>query len=126
MPARWSPWSTPIRTGTTLGGAHGVVGIADVASGRVPVIAPVGFLEHAVAENVYAGNAMNRRMFYQYGALLDRSPFGHVDHDRQGSGSGVIGLIPPTIEIVADIEEHTVDGDGWCSRTPRAPRHRRR
>ena len=22
---------------------------------------------------------MNRRMFYQYGSLLDRSPFGHVD-----------------------------------------------
>lgn len=97
--------------GDHFGGAHGVVGIADVASGRVPVIAPVGFLEHAVAENVYAGNAMNRRMFYQYGALLDRSPFGHVDQAiGKGVAAGSSGLIPPTIEIVADIEEHTVDG----------------
>ena len=72
--------------GDHFGGVHGVVDVADVRSGKVPVIAPVGFLEHAVAENVYAGNAMNRRMFYQYGSLLDRSPFGHVD---QAIGKGV-------------------------------------
>ncbi len=92
-------------------GARGVVDEADVRSGKVPVIAPVGFLEHAVAENVYAGNAMNRRMFYQYGSLLDRSPFGHVDQAiGKGVAAGTAGLIPPTIDIVADIEELTVDG----------------
>jgi len=92
-------------------GVHGVVDVADVHSGRVPVIAPVGFLEHAVAENVYAGNAMNRRLFYQYGSLLDRSPFGHVDQAiGKGVAAGSTGLIPPTLEIVEDIEEHVVDG----------------
>ena len=84
---------------------------ADVRSGKVPVIAPIGFLEHAVAENVYAGNAMNRRMFYQYGSLLDRSPFGHVDQAiGKGVAAGSVGLIPPTVDIVEDIEELTVDG----------------
>jgi alkyl sulfatase BDS1-like metallo-beta-lactamase superfamily hydrolase len=47
-----------------FGGVRGVVDEADVKSGKVPVIAPVGFMEHAIAENVYAGNAMTRRMFF--------------------------------------------------------------
>ncbi len=97
--------------GDHFAGAHGVVDVADVRSGKVPVIAPIGFLEHAVAENVYAGNAMNRRMFYQYGSLLDRSPFGHVDQAiGKGVAAGSTGLIPPTIDIVDDIEELTIDG----------------
>jgi alkyl sulfatase BDS1-like metallo-beta-lactamase superfamily hydrolase len=64
-----------------FGGVRGVVDEADVRSGKVKVIAPVGFMDHAVAENVYAGNAMSRRLFFQYGVLLPRSPFGHVDHE---------------------------------------------
>ena len=97
--------------GDHFGGAHGVVDEVDVRSGKVPVIAPVGFLEHAVAENVYAGNAMNRRMFYQYGSLLDRSPYGHVDQAiGKGVAAGTAGLIPPTVSIVDDVEELTVDG----------------
>lgn len=27
-------------------------------------------MAHTISENVYAGNAMNRRLFYQYGILL--------------------------------------------------------
>jgi alkyl sulfatase BDS1-like metallo-beta-lactamase superfamily hydrolase len=97
--------------GDHFGGAHGVVDVEDVRSGKVPVIAPVGFLEHAVAENVYAGNAMNRRMFYQYGTLLDRSPYGHVDQAiGKGVAVGSVGLIAPTVTIADDIEELTVDG----------------
>ncbi|MFK5636047.1 MULTISPECIES: alkyl/aryl-sulfatase [unclassified Ornithinimicrobium] len=94
-----------------FGGVRGVVDEADVRAGRVEVIAPVGFMDHAVAENVYAGNAMNRRAFYQYGALLDRSPFGHVDQAiGKGVASGAIGLIAPTRVIKDDIEEMVVDG----------------
>lgn len=97
--------------GDHFAGAHGVVNVEDVRSGKVPVIAPEGFLEHAVAENVYAGNAMNRRMVYQYGTLLDRSPFGHVDQAiGKGVAAGTAGLIPPTVSIANDIEELTVDG----------------
>ncbi|MFZ4434055.1 MAG: alkyl/aryl-sulfatase [Microthrixaceae bacterium] len=93
------------------GGVRGVIDEADVAAGKVQVIAPIGFLEHAVAENVYAGNAMNRRMVYQYGTLLERSPFGHVDQAiGKGVANGTPGLIAPTVHIAADIEELTVDG----------------
>jgi alkyl sulfatase BDS1-like metallo-beta-lactamase superfamily hydrolase len=92
-------------------GVRGVVDEADVRRGAVQIIAPAGFLEHAVSENVYAGNAMNRRVFYQYGALLARSPFGHVDQAiGKGVAAGAVGLIPPTVVIEEDTEELTVDG----------------
>ena len=66
-----------------FGGARGVVAAEDVASGRVPVLAPQGFLGHAVSENVYAGGAMTRRATYMYGALLPKGPAGQV-----GAGLG--------------------------------------
>jgi alkyl sulfatase BDS1-like metallo-beta-lactamase superfamily hydrolase len=94
-----------------FGGVRGVVDEADVRNGKVKIIAPVGFMDHAVAENVYAGNAMNRRLFYQYGALLPRSPFGHVDQSiGKNVAAGNLGLIPPTVIVEEDIEELTVDG----------------
>jgi alkyl sulfatase BDS1-like metallo-beta-lactamase superfamily hydrolase len=94
-----------------FGGVRGVVDEADVRSGKVKIIAPVGFMDHAVSENVYAGNAMNRRMFFQYGVLLPRSPFGHVDQSiGKNSAAGNLGLIPPNVIIKEDIEEMTVDG----------------
>jgi len=94
-----------------FGGVRGVVDAADVASGKVPVIAPVGFMTHAVSENVYAGNAMSRRLFFQYGVLLPRSPFGHVDQSiGKNTAAGNLGLIPPSVLIEDDIEELTVDG----------------
>ncbi len=92
-------------------GVRGVVDEADVMSGKVKVIAPVGFMDHAVAENVYAGNAMNRRLFFQYGVLLPRGPFGHVDQSiGKNVAAGNAGLIAPTVVIEKDIEELTVDG----------------
>jgi len=94
-----------------FGGVRGVVDEADVNSGKVKIIAPVGFMDHAVAENVYAGNAMNRRLFFQYGVLLPRSPFGHVDQSiGKNTAAGNLGLIPPSVVIEQDIEEMTVDG----------------
>lgn len=97
--------------GDHFGGVRGVVDEADVASGRVPVIAPVGFMDHAIAENVLAGNAMTRRLYYQYGVLLPRSPFGHVDQAiGKNVAAGATGLIAPTRVIVKDIEEVTIDG----------------
>ena len=60
------------------GGVRGIVKEADVRSGKILVIAPRNFLEHTISENVYAGNAMNRRLFYQYGLLLPAAPLGYV------------------------------------------------
>ncbi|MBL4807507.1 MAG: MBL fold metallo-hydrolase [Rhodobacteraceae bacterium] len=94
-----------------FGGVRGVVDEADVISGKVPVIAPTGFLLHAIAENVYAGNAMNRRLFYQYGVLLPRGPFGHVDQSiGKNTAAGTLGLIAPSITIEDDLEELVIDG----------------
>ena len=94
-----------------FGGVRGVADEADVNSGKVKIIAPVGFMDHAVAENVYAGNAMNRRMFFQYGVLLPRSPFGHVDQSiGKNTAAGNLGLIPPNVIVEKQIEEMTVDG----------------
>ncbi len=52
------------------GGDKGVVSENDVSAGRVAVIAPAGFMESAVSENIIAGNAMVRRAQYQFGGLL--------------------------------------------------------
>ncbi len=94
-----------------FGGVRGVVDEADVRSGKVKIIAPVGFMDHAVAENVYAGNAMNRRLFYQYGVLLPASPFGHVDQSiGKNVAAGNLGLIEPNVIIEDYIEELTIDG----------------
>ncbi len=97
--------------GDHFGGVRGVVDEKDVKSGKVKVIAPVGFMQHAVAENVYAGTAMARRMFYQYGVLLPASPYGHVDQAiGKSTAVGNLGLIPPNVVIKKDFETMTVDG----------------
>ena len=97
--------------GDHFGGVRGVVDEKDVASGKVKIIAPVGFMDHAVAENVYAGTAMARRMFFQYGVLLPASPYGHVDQSiGKNTAAGELGLIPPNVIIEKDFEELTVDG----------------
>jgi alkyl sulfatase BDS1-like metallo-beta-lactamase superfamily hydrolase len=94
-----------------FGGVRGVVNEADVRSGKVKVIAPIEFMDHAVSENVYAGNAMSRRLFYQYGVLLPRSPFGHVDQSiGKNTAAGNIGLIEPNVIIEKDIEEGVLGG----------------
>lgn len=97
--------------GDHFGGVRGVASEEDVKNGKIQIIAPVGFMQHAVSENVYAGNAMTRRMFYQYGVLLPRSPYGHVDQSiGKNTAAGNLGLIPPTVLIEGDFEEMTIDG----------------
>jgi alkyl sulfatase BDS1-like metallo-beta-lactamase superfamily hydrolase len=94
-----------------FGGVRGVVDEADVRSGKVPIIAPEGFLNAAISENVFAGNAMTRRTQYQYAVLLPRSPFGHVDQSiGKNVANGNVGLIAPTRLITKDFEELTIDG----------------
>jgi alkyl sulfatase BDS1-like metallo-beta-lactamase superfamily hydrolase len=94
-----------------FGGIRGVVNEEDVISGKVKIIAPEGFMNFAVSENVIAGNAMNRRLFYQYGVLLPVSPYGHVDQAlAKNVSSGTLGLIAPNISISKPVEELVVDG----------------
>jgi alkyl sulfatase BDS1-like metallo-beta-lactamase superfamily hydrolase len=97
--------------GDHWGGVRGIVDEADVKSGKVPIIAPVDFMDFTVSENVYAGNAMNRRLFFQYGLLLPASPHGYVGQGLgQGVSSGATGLIAPTRYVEKAIEEFEVDG----------------
>ncbi len=93
------------------GGVRGIVDEADVRAGKVEIIAPHGFMEEAVAENVYAGNAMNRRSFYQYGAMLPANPYGHVGQGlAQTFSQGNITLIAPTRTVEDSFEEIEIDG----------------
>jgi len=94
-----------------FGGVKGIIDVKDVKSGKVKVIAPEGFMEYAISENVYAGNAMNRRLYYQYGVVMPANPFGHVDQSiGKNVASGNTGLIEPNVIIKKDIETLTVDG----------------
>jgi alkyl sulfatase BDS1-like metallo-beta-lactamase superfamily hydrolase len=89
----------------------GIITEADVESGRVQVIAPEGFMEAAIAENVFAGTAMGRRAGYMYGAALDKGPAGQIGAGLgQTTSTGEPTLIPPTIDITTTGQELTIDG----------------
>ncbi len=94
-----------------FGGVLGVTSQADVDAGKVVVLAPEGFTEHAVQENVYAGTAMTRRAAYMYGTVLARGPQGQVGCGLgQNTSVGEIALIVPTLDIRTTGETHTIDG----------------
>jgi alkyl sulfatase BDS1-like metallo-beta-lactamase superfamily hydrolase len=94
-----------------FGGGKGVMSEEDAASGKIKVIAPDGFMEHAVAENVIAGNAMSRRAQYQFGSVL---PVGEKAQIDTGLGkalsSGAISLIPPNDLVKQAYETRSIDG----------------
>lgn len=94
-----------------FGGVRGIVDEKDVISGKVPIVASLGFTEHAVSENVIAGNAMGRRAVYMYGALLPRNEKGGVNGGLgQTTSTGVATMIKPTDIIEKTGEERTIDG----------------
>ncbi len=83
-----------------FGGVRGVVDEADVKAGKVKILAPVGFTEHAVSENVIAGNAMSRRAQYMYGVFLPPGEKSLVDTGLGRTVSkGNVTLIAPTDTI---------------------------
>jgi len=91
------------------GGVKGVVSEDDVKTGRAKIYAPVGFMENAVIENVFAGTAMSRRALYMYGALLPKSPQGQVGTGLGKTNSlGTITLIEPT-DTIGNFGEATVN-----------------
>jgi alkyl sulfatase BDS1-like metallo-beta-lactamase superfamily hydrolase len=93
------------------GGARGIVDEKDVVSKKVRIIAPEGFLEHAISENVIAGNVMSRRAIYMYGALLPRNALGSVSSGLgQSNSMGTTTLIVPTDTITKTGQELTIDG----------------
>jgi alkyl sulfatase BDS1-like metallo-beta-lactamase superfamily hydrolase len=97
--------------GDHYGGAKGIVSDADVRAGRVRVVAPQGFMEHAVRENVFAGTAMGRRSAYMFGPLLPKTPTGQVDAGNGKAVSlGTFGLLSPTESVSRTGQTLTIDG----------------
>lgn len=94
-----------------FGGVKGVITPEEISENDVPVIAPEGFFEEAVSENLLAGNTMSRRAGYMYGNLLEKGPKGTL-----GSGlgtttaAGTFTIVEPTITIDETPTELTVDG----------------
>lgn len=105
-----------------FGGVEGVITreqVADaklslkkqLASGKTLVLAPAGFLKHAISENVYAGIAMARRAQFQYGTVLDKGEKGALSVGiGMGQSTGTVALIAPTYEIGEDVPKLTIDG----------------
>ena len=105
-----------------FGGVGGVVteetvadsslSLADqLASGKIPVIVPEGFLEYAVSENIYAGAAMSRRANYQFGSLLEPGPAGTLGIGiGMGQSKGLVSFLAPTYEVKQTGETMTIDG----------------
>ncbi|MGD9988690.1 alkyl/aryl-sulfatase [Pseudonocardia sp.] len=90
------------------GGIKGLVDPADVASGKVPIIAPgtiASFDEHAIGENVVAGNAMSRRAFYAFGSLLEFQPKGMLT-----CGIGIATPHGPSISYLSPTDGITETG----------------
>jgi alkyl sulfatase BDS1-like metallo-beta-lactamase superfamily hydrolase len=93
------------------GGARGVLDDAMPSSGKVPIIAPNFFMEHAVSENIIAGPAMLRRAQYQFGSFLAKGVRGQVDCGLGKSmAAGSVALLRPTDLIIATGDKRTIDG----------------
>jgi len=97
--------------GDHFGGVRGVVDEAEAKAGRIPIIAPEGFMEEATSENVMAGGAMMRRAAYQFGTGLTPGASGQMGSGiGKGLSAGTLSLIPPTDTIAATGETRVVDG----------------
>lgn len=79
--------------------------IAEVSGGKTLVVAPDGFYDEAISENLYLGNSMIRRANYMYGSTISADEYGHV-----GSGLGKTAisasgaLMAPSFELVTGAE----------------------
>ena len=94
-----------------FGGVKGVTTQESVDAGDCVIVAPSGMVEHAVAENVYAGTAMGRRAAYMYGAALPRGPQGAIGAGLgQSTSTGTPTLILPTLDITTTGQTETIDG----------------
>lgn len=94
-----------------FGGVKGIVTPEEIEAQGIPIVAPVGFFEEAVSENLIAGNTMSRRASYMYGNVIAKGPEGSL-----GSGlgtttaAGSVTIVEPTLTISETPQTETVDG----------------
>lgn len=94
-----------------FGGVKGFIKDEDVEKDDIKIIAPEGFLEHAISENVFAGTAMSRRAAYMYGAALSQGPRGQIGAGLgQTVSTGTVTLIAPNVDIRHTGQKITIDG----------------
>jgi len=94
-----------------FGGATGILNPEEATANRIRIIAPDGFMEEAVSENVIAGIAMSRRALYMYGSQLPRSERGHIGTGLgKEPAMGSMGILAPTEIITRTPENKTIDG----------------
>ena len=95
-----------------FGGAQGVLPASTTSeTAPIPLVAPEGFVEEAMSENIYVGPAMRRRALYMYGSQLPKAPDGQI-----GCGigmtvsTGTTSFVPPNTIVRSTGEERTIDG----------------
>ena len=94
-----------------FGGVEGVLPADPAAASRIPIVAPLGFMEEATSENTLAGIAMGRRAAFMFGTSLPRSPTGHVDTGLgKGPAIGTIGIREPTVIVDRTPQAMQLDG----------------
>lgn len=82
-----------------------------IASGKIPIIVPEGYAEHAISENLYAGTAMSRRANYQYGVMLEKDPQGALSIGiGMGQSRGELTYMMPTWEVTETGQTVNIDG----------------
>lgn len=93
-----------------FGGVEGALTAQERSN--LQVIAPAGFMEEAVSENIMAGVAMQRRATFMYGRNLPVSARGHVDTGlgKEPAKGGKVSILEPTDIIDETGQTLTVDG----------------
>lgn len=98
--------------GDHYGGVAAVASPEVLASGKIPIVAPHGFTDEAISENVIAGVYMGRRAGFQFGAALPRGATAQV-----GTGLGQAlpsnnraSLAKPTLEVQKGAAPVVIDG----------------
>jgi alkyl sulfatase BDS1-like metallo-beta-lactamase superfamily hydrolase len=110
-----------------FGGVKGIISQEQVDAGEVQVIAPEGFMHHAIAENVFAGTAMTRRPATCTARRSTAGPRGQVGAGLgQTTSTGTIpsSRRPSTSPTTGQRRRSTASRSSSSSR--RAPRRRRR
>ena len=97
------------------GGVRGILDMENpeqfIKDNGISIIAPEGFEENVVSENVYAGPAMARRAAYQYGVLLEPGEKGRLSIGiGMGQSTGHTSYISPTDIITTTGEKRIIDG----------------
>ncbi len=94
-----------------FGGVTGILTPEKAAADKVRIIAPRGFMEESLSENLVAGIVMGRRSLYMYGRLLPRSPTGHIGSGLgKAPAYGSISILAPTEIVDRTLQEKVIDG----------------